>query len=192
MGETLLIVDDDEFMRELLTGAFSEDGYEVVSEPDGERGLSALNHREFNVALIDLSLPDGNGLQLLKSISEGSPETEIIIMTGYPSIDSAIEAMRHGARDYVIKPFRLPEVKGAVERALRTRKIESEVRQLRQRVRELEEENRQLRPAADGGRPQPARRAARLPGAYGTQVRRPAGPEVEPHEPHGGDGASGE
>lgn len=163
-------------MRDLLSEALTEDGYSTVAEETAAGALSAINHHEFQVALVDLSLPDTNGMELIQSLAEGSPETHIIIMTGYPSVDTAIESIRHGARDYIVKPFKLPEVKGAVERSLRARQLEEEVRRLRRRVRELEEDNQAALPSPV--RQQAPRRAAGIPSAYGAQPRPPQ-PDAE-------------
>ena len=180
-GETVLVVDDDPFMRELLAEALSEAGYDVISAADGKQALQRLSLNEFEVALIDLSLPDVDGMELVSSTADGSPETQIIIMTGYPSLDSAIEALRQGAQDYLIKPFKIPEVHAAVGRAVKNQKLQVEVRGLRLRVRDLQREVDQLR--AGGGtaaRPQPSTRPMALPGSYGA----PAVPRIstEPEE----------
>ena len=104
--ESLLVVDDDPFMRELLTESFSDAGYRVASADSGKEALHLLSLSEFEVVLVDLSLPDVEGMELVDQISNGSPEAQIVIMTGYPSLDSAIEALRRGAQDYIIKPFK--------------------------------------------------------------------------------------
>lgn len=180
-GETLLIVDDDPFMRELLTESLTEAGYNVSASEDGKGALRALSLTDFQVALVDLSLPDTDGMDLIDAIADGSPEAQIIIMTGYPSIDSAIEALRRGAQDYIVKPFKIPEVQAAVDRSLKNQALQAEVRQLRRRVRELEQEAHQLR--AGGARPQAPARPVGLPGAYGAPAARR--PQQEPDE--GGD-----
>lgn len=181
-GETLLIVDDDTFMRDLIHEALTEDGYTVIAEETGSGAVSALNHHEFQVALVDLSLPDTTGMELVKTITDTSPETHIIIMTGYPSLDTAIEAIRQGARDYIVKPFKLPELRGAVDRSLRTRILEEEVARLRQRVRELEGENHPPR-APESKTPQAPRRTAALPGGYGGAAPARSIPEKEEGAP---------
>ena len=181
-GETVLVVDDDPFMRELLAESLSEAGYDVISAEDGKQALHRLSLNEFEVALIDLSLPDVDGMELVSSTADGSPETQIIIMTGYPSLDSAIEALRQGAQDYLIKPFKIPEVHAAVGRAVKNQKLQVEVRGLRRRVRDLEREVDQLRAGrAAGARPQPLSRPMSLPGSYGAPAvpRTPAEPEEE-------------
>ncbi len=84
-------------------------------------------------------------MELVKDISNESPDAQIIIMTGYPSLESAIEALRNGAQDYIVKPFKVPEIQAAVGRALNNQRLQAEVRELRRRVRDLEQEVHRLR-----------------------------------------------
>ena len=171
-GESLLIVDDDPFMQDLLTESLSQAGYDISVAETGERAQDLINRKLFHVALVDLSLPDQKGMQLTDYLATESPETEILIMTGYPSLETAIDALRGGVRDYIIKPFKVPEVHAAVHRALNNRQLHTEVQSLRQRVRDLEQEIQGLRsttPARTAGRP------TQLPGAYGA-FGRPQGP----------------
>ena len=177
-GETVLVIDDDPFMIELLTDSMSAAGYTVVTAEDGQQARHVMNSNEFQVALIDLSLPDLDGMELVKDISNESPDAQIIIMTGFPSLESAIEALRNGAQDYIVKPFKVPEIQAAVGRALNNQRLQAEVRELRRRVRDLEQEVHRLR--GEGARPQAARPAP-LPGAYGTAPARrpPAEAEAE-------------
>jgi len=180
--ESLLIVDDDPFIRELLVGSLSEAGFEVSVAEDGKEALRLLDHKEFQVCLVDLSLPDVEGMDLVGQMSDISPHSAILIMTGYPSLATAIEALRGGAQDYIIKPFKMPEVEAAVERALKHQRIEVEVRDLRQRVRELEQEvhhSEGTQQASPVSQVASAPRATALPGAYGGARRPPAEPEGE-------------
>lgn len=182
-GESLLIVEDDPFMRELLSESLSEAGYQTKTAENGAETRSLLPRIEFDVALIDLSLPDADGMQLVDDISEASSEVQIIILTGYPSIESAIEALRRGAQDYLIKPFKIPEVQAAIARALKNQKLQTEVRGLRRQVRDLEQEVSRL--TAGGAQPTNPR-PVQLPGAYGgaTPPRvpgtQPGGTQSEP------------
>lgn len=182
-GETLLVVDDDPFMRELLLESLTEAGYAVIAARDGRQALDRLNRDEFQIALVDLSLPDMDGMEVVDSLLDGVPNAQIIIMTGYPSIASAIEALRRGAQDYLIKPFKVPEVHAAVDRAVKNQRMEQEVRALRRRVRDLEQEVHQLREGGAQTPSQPAARPVPLRGAYGAPAAyRP------PPEQAGGEG----
>ncbi len=180
-GESILIVDDDPFMRELLQESLTEAEFVVDVAETGKDALHRVSTREFHVALIDLSLEDMSGLDVVDTLIDGSPDTRIIIMTGYPSIQTAIDALRRGAQDYIIKPFKMPEVQAAVARSLRVQKIEAEVRSLRLKVRDQEQEITRLRAGTPGrpvaGGPQAAPRPAALPGSYGAPRAQP--PEEE-------------
>ena len=107
-GEAILVVDDDPFMRDLLAESLAELDYRTIPVGTDKDALQAISINEIQVALIDLSLGDSNGLEVVDSIIDGSPDTQIIVMTGYPSIQSAIDALRRGAQDYIIKPLKMP------------------------------------------------------------------------------------
>lgn len=156
-GERILVIDDDPFTLELLTETLSEQGYHPVAAQDGSSALEILGKDRFQVALVDLSLPGVEGMELVREISSATPETAVVIMTGYPTLDSAIQALRQGACDYIVKPFKIQEVTAAVEKALAQQKLRNEVAALRSRVRDLEQELRRhqepggMRPSAGGG-----------------------------------------
>jgi DNA-binding NtrC family response regulator len=171
-GERILIVDDDPFMLELLTESLSERGFDPVAAPDGERALEILGRGEFHVALIDLSLPGIGGLDLMREVSTTAPETAVILMTGYPTLDSSIEAVRQGACDYILKPFKVQEVAAAVEKALGQMTLKAEIAALRARVRDLEGELRRHQEGASGaaGRVPGAGRPISPGGAYGPRM----------------------
>ena len=181
-GETILIVDDDHFMRDLLAESLAELEYRTIPVETGKDALHAISINEIQVALIDLSLGDTNGLEVVDTIIDGSPDTQIIIMTGYPGIQSAIDALRRGAQDYIIKPFKMTEIHATVTRSLKNQKLEAEIRKLRLKVRDQDQELVQLRARSGsaGPRPQgvaPPSRPAAIPGAYGGAS--PAAPPVQ-------------
>ena len=167
-GERILIVDDDPFTLELLTESLSEQGFQTVAAQDGQRALEILSRGEFQVALMDLSLPGIEGMDLVREVNATAPETAVIIMTGYPTLDSAIQALRHGAGDYIVKPFKVQEVAAAVEKALAQRSMKAEIAALRARVRDLEQElKRYQEPGGGGLRPAGGGRTISPGGAYG-------------------------
>ena len=171
-GGAILIVDDDPFMRELLDESLTELEYQTIPAATSKEALHAVSVNEIHVALVDLSLGDVSGLEIVDTIIDGSPDTQIIIMTGYPSIQSAIDALRHGAQDYIIKPFKMPEIHAAVTRSLKNQRLEAEVRVLRRKVRDQDQELVQLkaRSGAAGPRTQGNRPTARpvgFPAGYG-------------------------
>jgi len=142
--DRILVADDELFVRELLLEFLSSQGYEVALADSGEKALELALADPPNVALVDLKMPGMDGIQTLKGLSKIAPNTLAIIMTGYPTIDSSIEALRQGAHDYVIKPFKLNDLKNSIERALGEQKLKVEINQLRGRVKQLETELEEL------------------------------------------------
>ena len=114
----LLIVDDELLIRDLLYDFFKERDYEIAVAENGERALEHLATGRFDTVILDLKMPDIDGLELAKRIRANDAEVPIIIMTGYPSLESAIEAVRRRADDYFIKPFNLKQMGRAVEAAV--------------------------------------------------------------------------
>jgi DNA-binding NtrC family response regulator len=100
----ILIVDDEEVVRHSYRRILSGDGYTVAAASNGEKALKIMEDNPFDVILLDVRMPEMNGLQVLKAIKERWPESEVVIITGYPSIQGAKEAVRLGAFDYLTKP----------------------------------------------------------------------------------------
>ncbi len=134
---SFLIVDDDESFRELCARFLQSQGHKTAPARDGQEALSLLRREWFDVALVDLRLPKLDGLQLVKIIKAEKPSPEVVILTGYGSISSAVEAMRLGAYDYVTKPFQLHEMELVISRLLKMKKLESENRMLKKRLEEI-------------------------------------------------------
>lgn len=114
----ILIVDDDPKMRELLYECLAPLGYDVEPSHSGQHALELFEAGPFTVAILDLMLPDLSGVEMLRRIRERWPETEIIVLTGYASLETAIEALRSGAYDYVTKPFDAHTIQATVRRAV--------------------------------------------------------------------------
>ena len=136
----ILVVDDELFVRELLLEFLSIQGYEVSLAESGEKAIELVYTQPADVVLLDLKMSGMDGIETLKQIRKTSPNTLAIIMTGYPTVESSIEALRHGACDYVIKPFKLNDLKSSIENALREHELESETGKLKSRIVELEAE----------------------------------------------------
>lgn len=138
--DRILVVDDELFVRELLLEFLSSQGYEVFLAESGEKAVQLLQSQPARVALVDLKMPGMDGIQTLKEITKVMPHILTIIMTGYPTVESSIEALRYGAHDYVVKPFKLNDLKTSIEKALGEQKLKVEISYLRNRVNQLETE----------------------------------------------------
>jgi DNA-binding NtrC family response regulator len=120
---SLLLVDDDAAFRQVMAGELGRAGYEVDAVGTGEEAIQRVAATEPEVVLLDLRLPGMGGLETLKAIQASTPTTEVIMLTGHGSIDSAIESIRIGACDYVVKPCPLDELQIRIQRALERRSL---------------------------------------------------------------------
>lgn len=121
---SILIVDDEESIRSTLAEYFADIGYDVITAMDGEDALAKFVPDRFDCIISDMMMPKLNGLALLKSIKARDDHAYFIMITGYPNIENAINAIKAGAYDYVTKPFHMEDIKLKVERAINTRRTE--------------------------------------------------------------------
>ena len=135
---TILVVDDDSLVVDLLKEYLLSNGHEIITAGSGEEALLKIRSVKADVALVDLKMPGIDGLETIERMAETDPDTVTILMTGYPTLDSSVRAIRLGASDYILKPFKLTEVGTAVGRAIKERSIRLEVKNLRSRMFELE------------------------------------------------------
>ncbi len=131
----ILIVDDELIARENLEHVLRKEGYEVVAEESGAAALAILKKREFDLVMTDLRMQQVDGMQILERTKKLYPDTEIIMITGYATVTSAVEAMQKGAYHYLPKPYKIDEVRILVRQALEKRSLLREVAELRQQVR---------------------------------------------------------
>jgi len=106
----ILVIDDDESVRKSLKAVLKEDGYEVDVAENGKEAIAKSKTRLYNLALVDLRLPDMDGIELLTAMREAVPKMVKIIITGYPSLNNAIQAVNRGADGYMVKPYTMPDL----------------------------------------------------------------------------------
>ena len=134
--KSILIIDDERKMAVVLQAAFEEDGYRVDIAQSGEDGLARFRQNPVPLVITDLKMPDLSGIEVLEAVKALSPETEVILMTAYATAQTAVEAMKKGAYDYVIKPFSLEELKHKARHVFKKRELELKTRQLEVELRE--------------------------------------------------------
>jgi DNA-binding NtrC family response regulator len=135
-GERILIVEDDDLMRELMTKILAGEHYHIFQASSGEEALKLLQEQAIDLVLTDLRLTGMNGLQLLTEVRTFDQEIVVIVMTAYASVETAVEAMRKGAYDYLTKPFINDEIRVMLRRALNQRHLSRENRHLKRELRE--------------------------------------------------------
>lgn len=144
----VLIVDDEASQMRALCDTLKDHGYDTTGFTDGQAAIEALQARPFDILLADLAMPGMNGIELLQKARQVDPDLVGIIMTGEGTITTAVEAMKSGALDYILKPFKLSFILPVLERALAVRRLRATnaalERSVRQRTIELETANREL------------------------------------------------
>jgi len=142
----ILIVDDDETIRKTLRAILEEKGYKVDAVDTGRKAIKKTKTKFYNLALIDIRLPDMEGVKLLLRMKETTPKMRKIIITGYPSLKNAIEAVNKGADSYVIKPLNINEILTLIEKHLKKQREEQKFTEekvaefIETRVKQLEQE----------------------------------------------------
>jgi DNA-binding NtrC family response regulator len=125
-GEKILIVDDEEGMRRLLSRVLGKAGFETAAVGSGADALGAVAKEHFDLVLTDIVMPGMDGLQLLRELKEFDPSLPILVITAYGTVESAVEALRSGAYDYITKPFEADEIRLTVEKALERERLLAE------------------------------------------------------------------
>jgi len=144
----ILIVDDDESIREVLTSILTDEGYIVEAVDTGEKAIKATHEKFYNLALIDIRLPDMEGTKLLTKLKDTVPKMRKIIITGYPTLQNAIEAVNKGADAYILKPIDMEETLKVIREQLQKQAEEKKyseqkiVEFIETRVKELEAKER--------------------------------------------------
>ena len=123
----ILIIDDELIMRESLSGWLERDGHYIMTAPSGEAALEILEKTRFDILLVDIKMEGMSGLDVLKHVKETDPDVAIVMITAYGSIPTAIEAMKRGAYDYMLKPFDPNELGVLIEKIIRHQEQTREV-----------------------------------------------------------------
>ncbi len=132
--EKILVIDDEMLMRSFLAETLKRKGFEVVTAENGKTGLAEFKQNSFDMVFTDMKMPDMTGLEVLKKIKELSPAAIVVVATAFGSIDNAVEAMRLGAFNYLIKPFTPDTIEAVVEKAGAHGSLVAENQYLRQQV----------------------------------------------------------
>jgi DNA-binding NtrC family response regulator len=130
MDLKILIIDDDPRLLSALKSVLAEDQHRVTTCEDGLSGIRICREEKFDLVITDLMLPGANGLEVLKETRKINPETLVVLITGYASLESAIEAIREGAYDYIAKPFKLEEVRILIHNASERIRLQQENQRL--------------------------------------------------------------
>lgn len=131
----ILLIDDDDSLRKVVGYNLGKHGFRVVDKPDGESAMEAFNAEIFEIVITDINMPGITGMEILSKVKEIRPETEVILITAYATVESAIDAMKKGAFDYLTKPFDREELTIVIERALKIKALERENRSLKDSLR---------------------------------------------------------
>jgi putative nucleotidyltransferase with HDIG domain len=128
----VLVVDDEKFIRDIIADFLGMEGYIVRTAEDGSSAVNELERARYDMVISDLKMPRMGGLDLLKEVSRTHPDTLTVIMTGFGTVETAIDAMKRGAYDYILKPFKVEEVVHIVQRGLEKRRLTAENLRLRE------------------------------------------------------------
>ncbi|HSH00111.1 MAG TPA: sigma-54 dependent transcriptional regulator, partial [candidate division Zixibacteria bacterium] len=129
--------DDESSLREMMQIMLSREGYAVDTAPDGRDAVRQIEENDYDLVIADLKMPEMSGLELLECAREEKPDLPFIVMTAFASVDTAIEALKKGAVDYVTKPFKIDEIKLTIEKTLQTQALQTENRTLKRRLEEV-------------------------------------------------------
>ena len=116
----ILVIDDDPLIRKTLTERLTEEKFSVSMAKDGREGLEVFRSDEFDLVLLDYSMPDTDGLAVLEKLKVRVPDQVVIMMTGYSSVENAVRAVRMGVYDYIVKPFDMDQMLLTIDKSLET------------------------------------------------------------------------
>ena len=135
MTDSILVVDDELSMREFLQIMLQKQGYQVATASQGEEALALLDRKNFDLVICDIMMPRVDGMQVLRQVKEADPQAQVVMITAFASTESAVEAMKLGAYDYITKPFKVDEIKLVIANALERSRLVRENVRLRQELK---------------------------------------------------------
>jgi two-component system response regulator PilR (NtrC family) len=130
----VLVVDDEKSMREILEIFLRNEDYDVSVAADGKSAVESIRSDIFDLIISDMKMPKMGGLELLKNVKESSPDTVFVVMTAFGTTESAVEAMKLGAYDYIQKPFQMDDIRLVVKNALEKQKLQKDVSILKKQL----------------------------------------------------------
>ncbi len=136
LKNTVYIVDDDKVIVDLLDKYLTQCGFKVSTETIGKKAIDTLQNNVFDIVITDLQIDTFNGIDLLKQVKEITPQTEVIVITGYGTVENAVDAMKQGAYHYITKPVMLDELAMIIRKALERQKLKAQVKQLETQITE--------------------------------------------------------
>ncbi|HTK83221.1 MAG TPA: response regulator [Bacteroidota bacterium] len=114
----VLVVDDEDALRMVLSSELSSSGYEVATASDGDEAITVIQNKKFDLVLLDIKMPKVDGFEVLKFVKKNYPVMKVIMLTGFADLKNAIESKKHGAEDFVSKPYDLVDLLTTIERVL--------------------------------------------------------------------------
>jgi len=122
---SILVVDDELLIRDLLYDFFSSQGWDISVAENGEKALEIIRSKKIDLVLTDIKMPEMDGLTLASLVNQSHPGIPVVVMTGYPSVDTAVSALRNKVADYVIKPFNINQLFKLVESKIGDSKVDN-------------------------------------------------------------------
>ena len=172
----VLVIEDDETVRDVLRTFLKDKGFEVTVAVSGEAGLEMLRSEKFDIIITDLIMPGISGMDVLKEVIAAKLNTPVLVMTAFGSVQTAVEAIRIGAFDYLTKPFNLDELMIVLDKALSVSKLQKENVMLKMQLKKKYEFKELIGDSAPDAGGLPADRKDRGYGQHGADHRARAGP----------------
>ncbi len=142
MEINILVVDDELLLRDVLYDFLIKKSYNVFLAPDGYKALEIIDKNHIDIAVVDIKMPGISGIELTEKILKINDEIQVIIMTGYPSVSSATKALKLGAKEYLVKPFRLNELGNLIGKLLKNKKGYEDIKKLEKELEELKKKTK--------------------------------------------------